>query len=128
MEYQITVRLDFQKFLGIEADDKVPDARTIWVFQEGLKQEGIHDFLFRQFNKHLEKSGFRANGRQIIDATFQEVPVQHNTPKEKQKIQETGEVPEEWTAKKKAHKDVDARWAKKRNCLHYGYKALSANN
>lgn len=87
-----------------------------------MKQEGIHDFLFRQFNKHLEKSGFRATGGQIVDATFQEVPVQHNTPEEKQKIQETGEAPEEWTAKKKAHKDMDARWTKKRNCLHYGYK------
>ncbi|MDO4585599.1 MAG: IS5 family transposase [Planctomycetia bacterium] len=110
------------KVFGDWAERQVPDARTIWAFRERLKQEGIHDFLFRQFNKHLEKSRFRANGGQIVDATFQEVPVQHNTPEEKQKIQETGEAPEEWTARKKAHKDVDARWTKKRNCLHYGYK------
>ena len=55
MEYQITDRISFQKFLGIEPDDNVLDAWTIWVFRKHLKQEGIHDFLFRQFNKHLEK-------------------------------------------------------------------------
>ncbi|MDO4585546.1 MAG: transposase [Planctomycetia bacterium] len=34
---KIGSKLDFQKFLGIEPDDKVPDARTIWGFRERLK-------------------------------------------------------------------------------------------
>ena len=38
----------------------------------------------------------------------------------------SGEVPEEWEAeenvRKRRQKDVDARWAKKGNELHDGYK------
>jgi hypothetical protein len=35
-EYQILDRLSFMRFLGLELHDKVPDARTIWLFLEQL--------------------------------------------------------------------------------------------
>ncbi len=122
MEYQVTDRLSFQKFLGIEPEDSVPDAKTIWVFRERLKKEGIYDSLFREFNKHLEKQGYKARGGQMIDATFQEVPTQRNTREENEKIKKTGTAPEEWSESKKAQKDTDARWTKKRNRSYFGYK------
>lgn len=121
-EYQITDSLSFQKFLEIAPEDSVPDAKTIWVFRERLKKEGIYDSLFREFNKYLEKQGYKARGGQMIDATFQEVPAQHNTKEENEKIKETGTAPEEWSEPKKAQKDIDARWTKKRDQRYFGYK------
>ena len=33
-EYQINDRLSFMRFLGLELKDKVPNAKTIWLFKE----------------------------------------------------------------------------------------------
>ena len=77
-EFYIIDRLSFQKFLGIEPDGRVPDARTIWLFREQLKDLNIHNRLFEQFNRFLEKNGYAAQGGQIVDATFVEVPRQRN--------------------------------------------------
>ena len=38
-EYQIRDRYTFGRFLGLHPEDRVPDARTIWRFREGLKGE-----------------------------------------------------------------------------------------
>ena len=35
-EYVINDRLSFQRFLGLSLGDKVPDAKTIWLFREQL--------------------------------------------------------------------------------------------
>jgi IS5 family transposase len=61
----------------------------------------------------------------IIDATFVDVPRQRNSRSENKTIKEGG-VPEEWEKEenknKRRQKDTDARWAKKNNEVHYGYK------
>lgn len=57
----------------------------------------------------------------MIDATFVEAPRQRNTREENAKIK-TGKSPEDWPENKKRQKDVDARWTKKNNETHYGYK------
>jgi IS5 family transposase len=38
------------------------------------------------------------------------------------RILDAGGVPEGWSAKKKAHKDRDARWTKKNSVSYFGYK------
>lgn len=121
-EYLIADRLSFQKFLGIAPDQSVPDARTIWLFRERLKKNNIHNLLFEQFNRFLDSSGYEAKGGQIVDASFVEVPRQRNTREENKHIKETGTAPEDWSAKKKAHKDVDARWTKKNKTTFFGFK------
>lgn len=35
-EFLINDRLSFMRFLGLNLYDKVPDAKTIWAFREGL--------------------------------------------------------------------------------------------
>ena len=61
----------------------------------------------------------------IIDATFVDVPRQRNNREENKTINEGG-IPEEWKKEenknKRRQKDTDARWAKKNNEVHYGYK------
>jgi IS5 family transposase len=61
----------------------------------------------------------------IIDATFVDVPRQRNSRSENRTIKEGG-VPEGWEKEenrnKRRQKDTNARWAKKNNEVHYGYK------
>jgi IS5 family transposase len=57
----------------------------------------------------------------MIDATFVEVPQQRNGREENTLIK-AGTPPEDWPENKKRQKDVDARWAKKNEENHYGYK------
>ncbi|MDX1958143.1 MAG: transposase [Leptospiraceae bacterium] len=39
MEFHLVDRLSFQRFLGLESGDKLPDAKTVWVFKERIKEE-----------------------------------------------------------------------------------------
>jgi transposase, IS5 family len=120
-EYQILDRLSFARFLGLELHDTVPDARTIWVFREALIAANAVEKLFAKFDAILANQGFAASGGQIIDATFVEMPRQRNSREENKNIKD-GKTPADWSEKKVAHKDVDARWTKKNDEDHYGYK------
>src|SRR5271166_3321642 len=71
-EYQILDRQSFMDFLGLDLHDDVPDARTIWLFRETLRQAGAVEKLFDVFDAMLNAHGFKASGGQIIDATFVE--------------------------------------------------------
>jgi len=121
MEYQINDRLSFQRFLNLTLSDNVPDARTIWLYREKLKEENNFKKMFNKFQTFLEEKGLIAYKGVIVDATFVEVPKQRNDRDENKEIKE-GKQPEEWSDKKSAHKDTDARWMKKDGKSYYGYK------
>jgi IS5 family transposase len=120
-EFLILDRVSFSRFLGLHTADKVPDRTTIWLFREALRKAGLVKNLFDQFNKFLKEQGFHAQKGQIVDASFVHVPVQRNTPHENERIKE-GNPPQDWPAAKARQKDVDARWAKKNDVCHFGYK------
>ena len=120
-EYQILDRLSFMRFLGFALHDTVPDARTVWQFREKLAAANAVEKLFAQFDSMLNAGGFKASGGQIIDATFVEVPRQRNNRDDNKTIQNGG-IPEGWSAKKKTHKDTEARWTKKNDVSYFGYK------
>jgi len=123
-EYMINDRLTFQRFLGMELGEKAPDEKTIWLFKEQLGKEGMRE-LFEIFNAKLAELGLVKREGSIVDASFVDVPKQRNTREENAQIKK-GEIPEEWKSpenvNKLEQKDVDARWTKKGNELHYGYK------
>ena len=123
LEYQVNDRLSFMGFLGLTLADSVPDATTVWLFRHQLKQKGLIEELFEQFDGYLRQEGYQAKGGQIVDATLIPVPKQHNSKEEKQQLSQ-GEIPEPW--KEKPHrlcqKDIDARWTKKNGQSHFGYK------
>ncbi len=47
VEYQIRDRLSFMRFLGLGLGDRVPDAKTVWLYREALAQAGKVDDLFK---------------------------------------------------------------------------------
>lgn len=126
-EYQINDRMSFMRFLGLSLGDRVPDAKTIWLFRDTLTQTKAIEELFHLFNRQLEMQGVITHTGTIVDATFVDAPRQRNTREENKTIKE-GKTPEEWTestpeaAHKLAQKDTDARWTVKGGERHYGYK------
>lgn len=122
-EYQITDRISFQRFLGLSLGEKVPDAKTIWLFRNTLTTLEIIDKLFSQFNQMLDAQGIITYTGTIVDATFVDAPRQRNSRDENEQIK-NNEIPEEWKKNphKMSQKDTDARWTKKRDETHYGYK------
>jgi len=122
MEYQITDRLSFKRFLGLKSSDRVPDSKTIWKFHETLIQEAVIEALFNRFNQVLDEQCIFSKTGQIVDASFVEVPRQRNTREENKEIK-AGITPAAWKEKpnKLRQKDVDARWTKKNNMLFYGH-------
>ncbi len=125
IEYQINDRISFMRFLGFDLCDKVPDAKTVWKFKNDLSQTETIEKLFNLFDEQLENEGLITHKGSIVDATFVDAPRQRNHRDENKKIKK-GEIPEEWqkpeNAAKLTQKDTDARWAKKNNETHYGYK------
>jgi len=125
-EYQIKDRLSFMRFLGLTLNDTIPDDKTIWYFREQLVKAKINDKLFDRFMKELENKNLISHQGSIIDATFVDVPKQRNKKEDNDKIKD-GNIPEEWKKPEhksmRAQKDADARWTKKNDETHYGYKS-----
>lgn len=111
-EYQINDRLSFQRFLGIDVGDKVPDAKTLWAFREQLKQSQRVEELFALYTATLEAAGYITRRGSIVDAAFAERPRQH--------VDRPGG--KEASPHRERQMDKDARAAKKNGRLHYGYK------
>lgn len=135
MEFQLNDRLTFMRFIGLELKDicheqcavAKPDAKTIWLFKDTLSKSGVERKLFAHFSRLLKKMGVIQNEGRIVDATFVDAPRQHNHHDENKVIKE-GKIPDTWSGDdskskhKLCQKDTDARWAKKENKTHYGYK------
>lgn len=110
-------------FLGLTISDDIPESKTVWNFREQLVDLKLVDDLFSLFLKELEALGLILNEGKIIDASFIEVPKQRNSREENKQIK-NGETPKSFdeNPNKKEQKDLDARWTKKNNVSHYGYK------
>ena len=121
MEYQIRDRLSFMRFLGLTLGDRVPDAKTIWLFREELGKAGLVKRLFKRFDWYLREQGCMARKGQIVDASIVSVPIQRNSREENARIKR-GEVPEEWSEAKRRQKDIHARWSARSHKHAFGYK------
>ena len=87
-EYLINDRLSFQRFLGLSLGEKVPDAKTIWLFREKLTKSGASKELFGLFARHLQDKGTITRSGSIVGASFVDAPKQRNTREENKAIKE----------------------------------------
>ena len=111
LEFQINDRLSFQRFLNLDIGDKVPDAKTIWLFKERLAKSGHAKELFDMYEIYLEKIGLVTKSGSIVDATVFERP-----------IQKASEKPKSENTYKERQIDRDASFTRKRNKNFHGYK------
>jgi transposase, IS5 family len=110
--------------LGLTLSDRSLNEKTIWDFREQVTGLELEKELFAVFHAKLEENNLIIHQGKIVDASFVEMPRQRNSREENRHIKETGTALEEWGNKpnKKRQKDVDARWTKKNNTNHFGYK------
>jgi IS5 family transposase len=124
-EYQINDRISFMRFLGIGIGDSVPDAKTIWLYEDMLSKSETGKKLFDLFFKEIEARGYITRSGSIVDASFIEAPKRKNTKEQRESLKK-GETPKEWADPKHPQKlmqrDTDATWTKKGNEAHFGYK------
>ena len=127
IEYQIRDRYSFCRFLGLTPSDRIPDAKTIWLFREQLVKLELMKALFYDFDCQLNEQGYKAEKGQIVDASFVDVPKQRNKKEENKQIKE-GVIPDRFNENPHvgAQKDTDARWTKKNSEVHFGYKDHAA--
>jgi IS5 family transposase len=107
--YQLRDRISWQRFVGIELGETVPDEKTLWAFRERLTQVDAIEETFYWFNRHLREEGFAAKGGTLVDATIIEAPIRRAND-------------EGTTTQEKAQRDDDATWVKKNDLSFYGYK------
>lgn len=111
-EFLITDRLSFMRFLGLDLNERVPDAKTIWLFRERLTLAGALKRLFAAFEAALQDRGYKPVGGQIVDASLIAAPRQRMTKEEKDRTKAGESASSIWPDKpaKAAQKDTDARW------------------
>jgi IS5 family transposase len=124
-EYQINDRISFMRFLNMDYGSIVPDAKTIWTYEEKLSGSEVGKELFDIFFKAIAEKGYVTRAGTIVDASFIEAPKRKNT-KEQREALKKGEIPEEWDdpehPQRIKQRDTEATWAKKGNEAHFGYK------
>ena len=121
-EFQLLDRLSFQRFVDLHLGDGAPDHSTIWRFKEALGENGMR-VMFDVFNQQLQSQGLVGKEGRIVDASFVDAPRQRNTPEQNEQIKH-GERPAEFDENPFVgrQKDSDARWTKKGDEVHFGYK------
>jgi len=146
LEFQITDRASFSRFCGLKLGEKSPDANTFRLLEEKLKETGAYDKLFEALLASLSNVGLEYSKCAIVDASYVDAPRNRNIKKENREILKERdknpdtpipfELDKEQVYDLESHlpenertmthvlrqTDTDARWAKKGDEVHYGYK------
>jgi transposase, IS5 family len=107
-EEQLRDRLSFQKFVGLSAQEAVPDETAICRFRDRLIGCQLHEKLLEMLNRQLEGAGYLLKRTTLVDATL---------------IESSRKRPSVEAAAEGRAPDVDARYARKGGVSYYGYKA-----
>ena len=131
LEEALEVRLDFMLFTELEGD--VPDETTLCRFRNRLREKGLDKILFNEINQALEKAGLKVKecSGAVIDATIIESSSRPRKTVEVMAIDRKEEDPAAAGEQENAvtySNDPDARWLKKGNKYHFGYKGFIATD
>jgi IS5 family transposase len=107
-EQQVGDRLSFQKFVGLGAQEQVPDETSICRFRERLIGCQMHERLLELLNHQLEAAGYMVRRTTLVDATLIVSSRKRVSPEKAAQ----GNAP-----------DAQARFTRKQGRSFYGYKA-----
>jgi transposase, IS5 family len=141
VEDMVNENLAAMMFCGLQLEDDVPDHSTLSRFRKELTEKKAHDRLLRKINNQLKKKGIVIKmGSAKVDASITDSPFR---PKGKTEYEiasdrEEDDRDNEDTQKEEEHHqllkkekpgvDSEARWLKKGNKLHFGYKKSIATD
>jgi len=66
-EYQLRNCLSFQRFLGLDPEDTVPDAQTLWFFRDPSARHGFIEKLFDKVAELRQQRRHCAEGQSTDD-------------------------------------------------------------
>ena len=110
LEDQVNDRISFQRFVGLDLSQSVPDYTTIWRFKERLIEEGLMNKIFALIQQQIEEKHLLVKKGTIVDATIIE---SSNRPMSKLKREKS---------KGSSQIDTDAHSTAKGGKKYYGYK------
>lgn len=109
-EEMIYDRKSFQDFLGLVANDSIPDESTIGRFRKALVDKKLDIEFFQEVLRQIEAKGLRVDHGKSVDAMISEVP--------------KGRKKEDGTSSR----DTEASFTKKNNRTYHGYKGHNATD
>lgn len=74
LQYQVSDRLSFMRFPGLELSCNVPDTSTVWAFRAAIKERELADALFERLNQAQADLGIEFKRGQIIDDALDPIP------------------------------------------------------
>lgn len=112
LEDQLYDRLSFQRFVGLDFSQRIPDFTTLWRFKERLVELKLMDQLFELILQSLEEKGLLVKKGTAVDATIIESTTR---PLSKEKRSALKAAPS-------SQIDTDAHSTVKRGKKYFGYK------
>lgn len=112
LEDQLIDRLSFQRFVGINLDQEIPDFTTFWRFKEALSKHNLDQRIFELITQQLESKDLMVKKGTIVDASI--LP-SSGRPLSDKKRQELADDPS-------TQIDTDADSTKKGGTYYFGYK------
>ena len=122
--HRLNVDVELQDYLEIAHTGDIPSPKTLWKYHEIFSRHSVMEAIFDHHIGYIKSVKEEVGTKAIaIDSSFLEAPKQRNTREENALIKQ-GKGHTLWNDNphKKCHKDCDARWTKKRQEVHYGYK------
>lgn len=119
VEYQALNRATPKRLLGVKSSSRIPDSKTFWAYQQTLMNDGAAAVITQAVRRQLAAAGYIARKGQLIDASIVRALRKYFTSADKESL-DRGEVPPDWSAAKRAPKDLDARWTKKHGKSYHG--------
>jgi len=80
LETALDDRLSFRRFVGLSLEDAVPDHTVLNRFRNRLVSEGLHERLFAELDRQLEKAGVILKRGTMLDATLIETGAASRPP------------------------------------------------
>jgi len=112
LEDQLIDRLSFQRFVGINLDQEIPDFTTFWRFKEALAAHQLEERIFERINEQLQAKGLLVKKGTIVDAS---IFPSSGRPLSKTKREALAEQPS-------SQIDTDATSTRKGRTFYFGYK------
>ncbi len=107
IERDIHDRITFMNFR--DYPDRLPDARTIWMFRERLSNTGRDRVIWKELQRQLDMKGIRIKKGTIQDATFITSDPGHERHEESRELGNT-------------RRSKDGTFTRKNNKTFFGYK------
>jgi IS5 family transposase len=109
-ELQIYDRRSFQRFLGLEHEGRIPEAKTLWKFRERLGENGVKA-LFEAFDDCMLQHGLMVQKSKIIDASIVQVAQRRSR-----------QSPAQSSPQQEGQLDREATYTSKHGKTYFGYK------